>query len=688
MRIGSEHRGAEAPPYEPGRSHAQSGETALLAVEHAVARILAETAEPEDAYAKILEAIGETLGWEFGAIWETPESPDEPLRCLDTWCASSASTRTFSQVSRLTELPPGQGLPGRVWASGEPAWVVDVQADPSFHRAGAAADAGLQAAFCFPVRSAKGVLGAIEFLSSELREPDGALLATVASLGSQIGQFVERRRAEEAVRDSEGRKQAMLDSALDCVIAMNHRGQVVEFNPAAEQTFGYRRADVIGREMAELIIPPALREHHRRGLARYLETGEARELDRRIEVTGMRADGSEFPVELAITRIDVPGPPMFTGYIRDITERRHAQLENERLQRELQAQFNELQRERDFLRTVANTTPSLLCVIDPEGRIVRFNKACEETTGYDDDEGTRGRYFWDVFIAPEEVDAVRKKLAEVRAGHPPVEHETLWQTRTSERRVIAWSSTPLVDEHGRDRYLVCGVDITERKRQEDELRRLYGELQARLRDLRASRARIVEAAEAERRRLERNLHDGAQQRFVTLSLTLRLALRHLTTDPAAAEQLLRKATEELAVALDELRELARGIHPAILSERGLAPALEALAARSPLPVEVAMLLDERLPEAVEAASYYLVSEALTNAAKYAQASQATVHVSGGDGLAVIEVSDDGIGGADAARGSGLLGLADRIEALDGRLEVTSVPGAGTRVRAEIPLGSS
>jgi PAS domain S-box-containing protein len=225
----------------------------------------------------------------------------------------------------------------------------------------------------------------------------------------------------------------------------------------------------------------------------------------------------------------------------------------------------------------------------------------------------------------------------------------------------------IVEDEG-DAVLIVR-DITERKRQERELRR--------------SRARIVEAGDVERRRLERNLHDGAQQRLVALSLALRLAEAKLRDDPQEAERLLKTASDELSQALGELRELARGIHPAVLTDRGLRPALEALAERAPLPVDLE-LTQERLPAPVEAAAYYLVSEALANVAKYADASSVEISVDRRNGNAVVEVADNGVGGADPATGSGLRGLADRIEALDGRLDVDSAPGRGTRIRAEIP----
>ncbi len=203
--------------------------------------------------------------------------------------------------------------------------------------------------------------------------------------------------------------------------------------------------------------------------------------------------------------------------------------------------------------------------------------------------------------------------------------------------------------------------------------------------LAASRARIVEAESSERRRLERNLHDGAQQRLVGLSLSLRETEAALDGDPEAARQLLSDARRELSLALDELRELARGIHPALLTDRGLGAALEAAAARTPLPVEVTAIPEERLPEPVEVAAYFLVAEALTNVAKHSRANGATVAITRTDGRARIEVRDDGKGGAAMGDGSGLLGLADRVEALGGRFEVDSEHGAGTAVIGEIPL---
>jgi signal transduction histidine kinase len=213
--------------------------------------------------------------------------------------------------------------------------------------------------------------------------------------------------------------------------------------------------------------------------------------------------------------------------------------------------------------------------------------------------------------------------------------------------------------------------------------RLHAELRARLEELRGSRARIVEAAQQERQLLERNLHDGAQQRLIALSLDLSLLKGRLDGDSDAQEGIDR-ARREIAASLGELREIARGIHPAVVSGHGLAVALEQLAARAPVPVELRVEIDGRLGEPLEVAAYYVVAESLSNIAKHAQATRARIEVVSTQDELVLEIVDDGVGGADSERGTGLRGLADRVEALNGRLRVWTPQGGGTRVKAEIP----
>ena len=332
----------------------------LLEAEHAVARVLAQGPALPRIYPPLLQAIAAALGWDLAAAWETD---DGAMRCVETWCAPDVEGAAFAAASRDVRLRRGEGLPGRVWASGRPARIADIAADENFPRATAASAADLRCALCFPVRGARGVIGAIELFASGPRRVDRALLSTMASLGRQIGLAIERARAEQALRESIARKSAMLEAAFDCVITMDGEGRVVEVNRATERTFGYRAEAMIGRDLAELIIPPDLREAHRRGLRRCLSGGESVVLDHPLDLTGQRADGSTFPVEVAITRPRLDGPALFTGYLRDITERRRAEQE-----------LRELADEQAALRRVATLVAS-------EGDPARVFSAVTEEVG-------------------------------------------------------------------------------------------------------------------------------------------------------------------------------------------------------------------------------------------------------------------------------------------------------------------
>ncbi|HEY0416924.1 MAG TPA: PAS domain S-box protein [Gaiellaceae bacterium] len=321
--------------------------------------------------------------------------------------------------------------------------------------------------------------------------------------------------------------EAMLASSLDAVITIDRDGRVITFNAAAERTFGYTSEEAIGRDVAELIIPPALRERHYSAIARHLATGETTILGRRVELTGMRADRSVFPVELTVTAVPMDGPPLFTAYLRDVTERK---------------------------------------------------QAAEEVL--------------------------------------------------------------------------------------------------------ASRARIVEAGDRERQRIERNLHDGAQQRLVAISVLLRQFER--TDLPDGLRDLVDTIQNEATAAISELRELARGIHPAALTEHGLAAAVRGLAGRMPFAVTT-VIPEERLPPAIETAFYYSAAEGLTNAAKYAQAANVSVTVALDASTATLTVTDDGVGADDTGSGTGLQGLRDRIAAIGGTLRIESRPAAGTSLIASAPL---
>jgi PAS domain S-box-containing protein len=300
-----------------------------LEAQSSLARVLAEAPTFEEAGPKLLEAIGRGLGWDLGYLWTVDERAGA-LRCRAGW-SGGVEAADFQSLSARRTFSPGKGLPGQVWDRGAAISVPDVLAYEHFERTEAASAAGLRGAFGFPVRDRGRILGVIEFFSTRLREPDPPALELAETFGHQIGQYLSRRRAEAAVRESEARKAAILESALEAIITIDSRGRVVDFNAGAEGIFAYTREEAVGRELAELIVPPALRDAHREALDRAVETGEGRLLGRRLELTGMRADGTELPVELTIARLGYAEPPAFVGYVRDITDRKRAEARAELL---------------------------------------------------------------------------------------------------------------------------------------------------------------------------------------------------------------------------------------------------------------------------------------------------------------------------------------------------------------------
>jgi PAS domain S-box-containing protein len=343
-----------------------------LSAQAAVARVLAEAQTLAEATPRLLEAIGKTLGWEVGALW-TVDDRAGVMRCEMTW-RTGAGAEGFERATAGRELALGEGFPGFVWSRGRPQWVPDFS-DERFPRSQAAAEDGLGGAFGFLIRNRDRTLGVIEFFSREVRAPDERTLSLVETFGFQIGLYMSRKQAEDTVRENEALKGAMLESALDAIVTIDHRGDVVEFNPAAERIFGVRREDALGREMAALIIPPRLRDSHREALRRTVEGRKGELLGRRLELTGLRAGKEEFPVELTITRISVDGRPAFTGYLRDITDRLREQ-EREALLAEAAETLNASLEPSATLRALTEIcVPAVgdYAVIDllGEGRLVR-----------------------------------------------------------------------------------------------------------------------------------------------------------------------------------------------------------------------------------------------------------------------------------------------------------------------------
>jgi PAS domain S-box-containing protein len=508
--------------------------------------------------------------------------------------------------------------------------------------------------------NARGEVRTIYWRAAPVKDAAGRVVSIVSG-GLDI---TDRRKRELDLERERDATTTALESIPSIAVILDRSGTIrdrdidnprVGANRAFRQAVGWRDHELVGRAFTDLIVE----DDDGRAIAAIAaaaEGGASEEVESELRC----ADGSlRAFLWTAVPVADVTGRDESLVLVSgiEVTERRRLEVDKER--------------ERAFLNAIANNAPSMLCLVDAAGHLTQSgaNIAFERTLGWQPEE-IGGQVLWEAFIDPAEADDVRTVVEAVVAGEIPKEHDSTWVTKSGDPVSVAWTVTPLPEIDERTLFLVTGVDVSERNRIAE--------------DLRASRARLVRAEDQARRALERNLHDGAQQRLVALSVALRLVESKLRSDPEAATELLTSAREELTHALAELRELARGIHPAVLTDRGLRPALETLKSRTPIPVEL-VAADERFAAEAEAAAYYVVAETLTNVAKYAQASSARVEVARQNGALHVTVSDDGVGGADPSAGSGLRGLVDRVAVLDGTLEIESPAGGGTSIHATIPL---
>jgi PAS domain S-box-containing protein len=434
-------------------------DAAWLQVQYGVARALAEAESFEEGAPRLLEAIARPLGRQVAQFWSIAD--DGRLHCVAHWHEHGMQVGEFERASRELTLGRGEGSLGEAWERGRPVWLGEALADGRFLRAREAHAADLHGGMAFPVSGGEGYAGVIELLSHEVREHDPELYALTEALGSQIGEFLETLRAEQAVRLSEGRKRAILDSSLDAVITMDHQGRVVEFNRAAERLFGYPEDAAIGQMLAELLIPPALRERHHEGLRRYLETGESRIVGQRVELTGLRADGEEIPIELAVSRIEEADPPMFTGMIRDITTRLQAQNQREEARAQLEA----------ILQGVADAVTAQ----GPDGRLLFANDAAVRTLGFGSTEELLSAPIHTILDRFEILDEDRRPFPlealpgrRALAGEDAPEAVVRFRVRaTGEESWAAVKATPIRDHYGNVTMAINVIeDITAHKRAE------------------------------------------------------------------------------------------------------------------------------------------------------------------------------------------------------------------------------
>ena len=389
---------------------------------HAVGEVLADAPDLARAAAAILRNVCENLEWQVGALWLVDQDGQQ-LRCFSVWSNTATPVADFVRTTKEMLFQTGIGLPGRVWATGRAVWIQDVLRDRNFPRASVARSVGIHGAFGFPIRLGGDVLGVVEFFTYRVATPDSELLDTMSTVGNQLGQFIGRKRVETVVLDEQRRTRAILETALDAVIGIDDSGVITEFNPAAERLFGYQKELAVGRAMADLLLPRDLRQPYREGLARYLSTGKGPFLNERIETRGCHADGHEFPIELAITRIADERPARFTGFVRDLTARVQAERERAQLvQRELDARLEGERRVADVLETVTDGFQA----IDRDWRLTYVNPALKRVwaeLGIDDD--VVGRQVFDVFPDARETE-LGESLVRAMTDRIPIETESFY----------------------------------------------------------------------------------------------------------------------------------------------------------------------------------------------------------------------------------------------------------------------
>ncbi|MDQ3742140.1 MAG: SpoIIE family protein phosphatase [Actinomycetota bacterium] len=313
---------------------------AALSLGRRVVRVLTTARSLDEAATGVLREVAEPFGWCAGVLWLL-DPRTGLLRAEADWAADDGLAELRRAMRRVT-FAPGVGVPGEVFESLSPRWVTDLDRarlardDAELPRGPAMLAAGVRSVIAVPVVSGEGPAGVMEFFTTAPEPESAERRDAITVVGQQIAEYLVRVRVEQRLRASEASSASIVRAALDCIIAMDHRGRIVDLNPAAEAVFGYRRDDAIGERLADLIIPPHLREAHQRALRRYAETGQPTILNRRLELEGMRADGTTFPVELTVTRLGTGDPPTFAGFIRDITERRDADEQRTRLLETLQ----------------------------------------------------------------------------------------------------------------------------------------------------------------------------------------------------------------------------------------------------------------------------------------------------------------------------------------------------------------
>jgi len=429
-----------------------------LETQYQIEKLLVDAKSFGSVIPDVLDSIRTTLNADFSALWLVDPGSDS-LVCAEMSIPNDRPLlEDFARETEQIRFRKGKGLPGRVWQMLEPAWIEDIARDRGFERKNLHLDIGLNSAMAMPIMLGSNFHGVIEVFTAVPTKKDQMTLNMLRSIGNEIGQFIQNKRLDEELRDRESRQAAFLQSSLDPIVTMNIEGQIVDFNPAAEQTFGHSRRDVVGRSLAETIIPEEFREAHTEGMARYLATGESRVIGRRIEMIGLRSDGSRFPVELSINATNTrEGVPFFTATLRDITEQK-------RLATVL------LDREAHLRRVIDNTTV-FIGVLGIDGTVLEVNEPALHIADLGRD-AVVGQKFWDTYWFNYDLELqarLRSMISRASSGER-VREDLDYRVANDQRRIVDYSINPVWDANGKVMHLVAsGFDIVDRVASEKTL---------------------------------------------------------------------------------------------------------------------------------------------------------------------------------------------------------------------------
>jgi PAS domain S-box-containing protein len=765
------------------------------AAQYVVAKVLAESATLAEAIPQLLKVIGESLRWKMGEFWRVCDSTNL-LRCVETWHVPALDATSIIQASRQTEFAQGVGLPGRVWQSGQPAWISDVMTDPCFARREIAAQVGLHSALAFPILLGNRTLGVMLFFSRRTPEVDEDLLKMMSVIGSQIGQFTERKRAEEALRQSEVYFRSLIEHTADTISTYDANGVRLYTSPSIERILGYKPEEMIGQSGFELLHPddcPLL-------VSLFAQAAQIPGTIVTKELRYRHKDGTWRTLESTGSNLlDNPAVGAVVVNSRDITERQRAEAA--------------LRESEERYRDLVENSEELICTHDLEGLILSVNRAAAANLGYRQRDyagkknlrdilplRVRGQFddylaklrnegfargltlvqtsdgetrIWEYYNtlrtegvatpivrgmahditerkrAEEAMSALRRELeltmnsmeegvhrvnlqgdivfenpaaarmlgwevAELlgKPGHLTMHHaredgtlypkeecpiyatlrdgiirqvadEVFWR-RDGTSFPVEYMTAPMRNDRNE---IVAAVvtfrDITDRKRAQDALR-IYSQ-------------RLIQAQDAERRHIARELHDEIGQVLTAVKINLQSVQRSCRTADC-----LPRLDESIGIvdeALGCVRELSIELHPSLLDDLGLTAALrwyvDRYAERTGIMAELlnGFKEDGRLPRELETACFRIAQEALTNVARHAQAGSVSVHLERSTERVLLTVMDDGVGfdidnlrkKAQAASTLGLRGMEERALAVGGHIEIDSGSGRGTRVHATFPL---